>query len=420
MDPEIMAYYKFAFALERVNCQDYVTQHLADALTVGAVPIVDGPADYSRFLPSAIAFIQVHAFIAPEQLAQEIDRLDRNDTLYIERMWYRRGHVGSGNGSEVVTEGEGSGSGGTGRVISALFRETFGGAPESALAMLPSATTTTMRRWTPDQHGVHCGICQLAHNLAKNTYNWTAHTQQRAEISNSYNNNNNSSSPTLGCESEPRYLPGLPAQMQAYDTFLESENDQAVLRQQQEMETLRQKQEQQEQEEQDLGQGDTTVMDPTNVHVVNVTVSFNSHNESDSSSNNATNQSSIIHQPSVVVLHQDVTSHDSSKSLQHLSEGDPAYNSDNTFAYATQDLGDSATTLPLSEVYYLLLLILAMFVGVGALVLILSKSARQKLLWPWRHLFYKKLPRDDPRDAAAPLSLERIMLRELGEDLLYD
>ncbi|KAK3844044.1 MAG: glycosyltransferase family 10-domain-containing protein [Linnemannia gamsii] len=419
---EIMAEYKFVFALERVNCQDYVTQHLADALTVGAVPIVDGPADYTRFLPSANAFVQVHSFIAPEQLAQEIDRLDRNDTLYIERMSYRRGHAGvAGNGSEVVMEGEGGGIGGE---ILTLFRETFGGASESTLTTPPSTATTTTRSWTPDRHGVYCGICQLAHNLAKNTYDWKARTQQRTEISNNNNNSNSSSSlsSTLGCESEPRYLPGLPAQMQAYDTFLQSENDQAVLQQQQEMETLRQKQEQQVQEEQEQGQVDTTVMDPTTVHVVNVTVSFNSHNESDSSGSNATNQSSIISQPSVVVLHQDVTSYDSSKPLQHLSKVDPAVIPDNAFDYATttNGLDDSTTTLPLSEVYYLLLLILAMFVGVGALVLILSKSARQKLLWPWRHLFYKKLPRDDPRDAAAALSLERVMLRELGSDILYD
>ncbi|KAG0369814.1 Alpha-(1,3)-fucosyltransferase 11 [Mortierella sp. AD032] len=419
---EIMAEYKFVFALERVNCQDYVTQHLADALTVGAVPIVDGPADYTRFLPSANAFVQIHSFTAPEQLAQEIDRLDRNDTLYIERMSYRRGHAGgAGNGSEVVVEGEGGGIGGE---ILTLFRETFGGASESTLTTPPSTATTTARSWTPDRHGVYCGICQLAHNLAKNTYDWEARTQQRTEISNNNNNSNSSSSlsSTLECESEPRYLPGLPAQMQAYDTFLQSENDQAVLRQQQEMETLRQKQEQQVQEEQGQGQVDTTVMDPTTVHVVNVTVSFNSHNESDSSGSNATNQSSIINQPSVVVLHQDVTSYDSSKPLQHLSKVDPADIPDNAFDYATTSYGldDSTTILPLSEVYYLLLLILAMFVGVGALVLILSKSARQKLLWPWRHLFYKKLPRDDPRDTAAALSLERVMLRELGSDILYD
>ncbi|KAF9913130.1 Alpha-(1,3)-fucosyltransferase 11 [Linnemannia zychae] len=396
---EIMASYKFVLALERVNCQDFVTQHLADALTVGSVPIVDGPADYSRFLPSADAFVQLSTFIAPEQLAQEVDRLDRNDTLYLERISYRR-VGGSGSESEVVAT-EGSGNGG-GDALLPLFRETFGGASESALTASPSTTTT--KTWTPNRHGVYCGICQLAHSLAQNTYDWTAHTQQRTEkLSNS--NEHDSSTSTIGCESVPRYLPGLPAQMQAYDTFLQSENDQALLRQQQEMETLRQQQEQQQEH------GETT---PT-VHIVDVSVSFNPYNESDPNTSDTTNKSSIISQPSVVVLHQDVSSFESSsESQQHLSEIDPAH-------LITGTSSDIPTpTLPLAEVHYLILLILAMFVGVGVLVLILSKSARQKLLWPWRHLFYKKLPRDDPRDAATAHSLERIMLRELGEDLLYD
>ncbi|KAG0207587.1 Alpha-(1,3)-fucosyltransferase 11 [Mortierella sp. NVP41] len=308
---EIMTDYKFVFALERVNCEDYVTRSLKDALTVGAVLIVDGPQDYSRFAPSANAVVQINSFISPEQLAKEIDILDRNDTLYSKPLSYR---VGSSS-----TEG-----------ISPLFRQTFGTIKSEAGQQAPAApasavTIAAAASWAPDRHGAYCGICQLAHELAQNTYDWTAHTLQQNEKLNK----------NAACESLPRYLPGLPAQMQAYDAYLQNENNQAHLRQQQEMDRLQQQQQQQ------LGDH---------------------------------------HQP--------------------------------TFDRETGE----GNTLPLSEVHYLLLLILALFVGVGALVLILPKSARQKLLWPWRHLFYKKLPHND-RDA---LTLERIMLRELGEDLLYD
>ncbi|KAF9090367.1 Alpha-(1,3)-fucosyltransferase 11 [Mortierella sp. AD031] len=308
---EIMTDYKFVFALERVNCEDYVTRSLKDALTVGAVPIVDGPQDYSRFAPSANALVQINSFISPEQLAKEIDILDRNDTLYSKRLSYR---VGSSS-----TEG-----------ISPLFRQTFGTIKSEAGQQAPAApasavTIAAAASWAPDRHGAYCGICQLAHELAQNTYDWTAHTLQQNE---KLNNN-------AACESLPRYLPGLPAQMQAYDAYLQNENNQAHLRQQQEMDRL-----QQQQQQQQLGDH---------------------------------------HQPTF----DRVTNTTNSKQLSQLN-----------LSGAAALIGETGegNTLPLSEVHYLLLLILALFVGVGALVLILPKSARQKLLWPWRHLFYKKLP----------------------------
>ncbi|KAG9070840.1 hypothetical protein KI688_008381 [Linnemannia hyalina] len=388
---EIMQDYKFVFALERVNCQDYITQHLADATTVGVVPIVDGPQDYSRFSPSENAFVEIRNFLAPEQFAQEIDRLDRNDALYLERLFYRvNKDTGSGEGVEAMAEGTGA--------LLPLFRQTFGGGAISESGMA-EVSSPTIKTWTPDRHGVYCGICELAHKLSQNTYDWTTHTQQRKEIA----SNNTPSAPI--CETSPRYLPGLPAQMQAYDAYLQAQNELAFIRQQEEMEALL-RQEQLE----DSG----SVMSTATVHVVNVTVSFNSNNNTGynvSDSNSLENNT--IGQPSIIVLHQDV----SSSKAQNLAEVDPAT------AYhhhipATSISSTDGTTLPLSEVHYLLLLILAMFVGVGALVLILSKSARQKLFWPWRHLLYKKLPRDE--GGADALTLERVMLRELGEDLLYD
>ncbi|KAF9309301.1 Alpha-(1,3)-fucosyltransferase 11, partial [Linnemannia elongata] len=355
---EIMQDYKFVFALERVNCQDYITQHLADALIVGAVPIVDGPQDYSRFSPSENAFVEIRAFLAPEQFAQEIDRLDRNDTLYLERLSYRLNKDASSDDRvEVMAKGTGS--------LSPLFRQTFGGGAVSESA------------------------------LAANTYDWTAHIQQRKEI---ISNN------IPICEISPRYLPGLPAQMQAYDAYLQAQNELAFIRQQEEMEALLR-----QEQLNDAG----SVMGPATVHVVNVTVSFNSNNNTEHNLSEPNSwENDTINQPSVIVLHQDV----SSSKAQQLAELDPATAYHHTTSTSTSST--DGTALPLSEVHYLLLLILAMFVGIGALVLILSKSARQKLFWPWRHLFYKKLPRDER--GMDTLTLERVMLQELGEDLLYD
>jgi hypothetical protein len=417
-----MAEYKFVFALERVNCQDYITSHVADALTVGAVPIVDGqPLDYSRFSPTENAFLQISEFLAPELLAQEVDRLDRNDTLYLERLIYR----GRG-GKEVdeMVEGEGA----VAAALSPLFKQTFGGADSESAMVATSSASPSTRTWPPDRHGIYCGICQLAHSLAQDTYDWTAHSQQRDAIT---NRRLSLAATTPTCEPSPRYLPGLPIQMQAYDAYLQVQNEIAFDRQQEEMEDLLR-------QEQEVDNG--SVLGPsTMAHVVNVTVSFDDNTNTNTGFNvsdpsggggggGATNQSllenktNFISQPSIVVLHQDVSTSSSSLSkAQELSGLDPATThhhilDDNTLTSSAS--ADDGTTLPLSEVHYLLLLIMAMFVGVGALVLILSKSTRHKLFWPWRHIFYKKLPRDDLNIDA--LTLERVMLQELGEDLLYD
>ncbi|KAF9922519.1 Alpha-(1,3)-fucosyltransferase 11 [Linnemannia zychae] len=402
---EIMAEYKFVLALERVNCQDYVTQHLADALIVGAVPIVDGPKDYSRFSPTTDAFVQLSDYIAPEQLAQKIDQLDRNDTLYKERLSYRL-NSNHDDQSGLIEYG-----------LAPLFQQTFGIVSEPAISTPPPIPTTKVSTWSPDRHGVHCNICQLAHTLAQNTYNWTAYYHQREEKL-------DAAGATPACEPIPRYLPGLPAQMQAYDDFLKLEVDEAHLQQQQDMENIHQQQ-------------DTAIMKPNTVHVVNVTVSLNqtSFNPSGDSKDDSTQDQDVISRPSIVILHQDVNSPVISNSIgsQNPPESDSAVlhpNINNSTISSASTVKESDTmTLSPSELYYLLLLIIALFLGIGAIALILSKDARRKLFWPWRRFFYKKLPCDEQMQSigtgigtstATAMSLERIMLRELGEDLLYD
>ncbi|KAF9162871.1 hypothetical protein DFQ26_003156 [Actinomortierella ambigua] len=75
----------------------------------------------------------------------------------------------------------------------------------------------------------------------------------------------------------------------------------------------------------------------------------------------------------------------------------------------------STTPAVRAELLHLLWLILLLCGGM-AMVLILSlPRTRRYLLWPIRHWFYTKLPQQEQ-----DTSLERVMLRELGEDLIID
>ncbi|KAI7818408.1 hypothetical protein BC939DRAFT_294051 [Gamsiella multidivaricata] len=138
-----MADYKLVFALERYNCQDYVISTLADALTVGAVPIVDGPKDYSRFFPTKNPLVRLNSFISPQLLVRELDSLDKNDALYLERLHYK-----------IVTTTRKT-------KISPSFREAFGRVRETRAVDKKSVVA-----WGPNRYSAYCGICRLAHDLS--------------------------------------------------------------------------------------------------------------------------------------------------------------------------------------------------------------------------------------------------------------
>ncbi|KAF9105881.1 Alpha 1,3 fucosyltransferase [Mortierella sp. AM989] len=338
MPQEIMAQYKFTLALERVNCEDYVTSSLADALAVGAIPIVDGPKDYSRFSPTDDALIQISSFIAPEPLAQELDALDRNDTQYINKLGYRKRTDTGASMEGLVQQQE----------LAPTFKKAFGMRKGHTIDAAAAENGSSFAAWGPDRHGAYCGVCQLAHDISEEIYDWKA---VKKFITSSWSKDN--------CESEPRYLPGLPTQMNAYDDYLQLQNEKSG--------------------------------GATRGHSIDVTIIFDKSKQKE---------------PSVVPpLNLDTW----------IQSGDLEENIPLAAIQQQQQLSPEFKALSPSEMYYLLMLIILLCVGMIALGLITSKSARKFAMWPWRHMFYSKIPEDDQEAQ----SLERVMLRELGDDLVY-
>ncbi|KAF9207714.1 Alpha-(1,3)-fucosyltransferase 11 [Podila verticillata] len=359
---EVIADYKFYLALESANCQDYVTNSLVQALVVGAVPIVDGPKNYTRFSPTGNALVRVDSFLAPELMAQELNALDQEDTVYMTRLGYR-----SLKNNNVITPPQ--------TKLSPLFVDTF---KVAFSGLSNTATVGEKTTYRPDRNGAHCGICQLAHDLAVSQYNWSS--SATASVTNR----------VAVCEREPRYLPGLPTQMKAYDEYLQKEQEHFGPPTLSPPLPL------------DNSTDPSIPINTSNSHSVNVTVSLV---KSDSSTESWIDPTVPIEpQNNQPPLQGTLTSQE--LSIDTLtSKGSVPMNAP-----------------PASEMIYLALLILVLVIGVTALLLATSKEARRIATWPFRHLFYKKVPLHDRREAQRrqQMSLERIMLSELGEDLLYE
>uniref|UniRef100_T1KST4 Fucosyltransferase n=1 Tax=Tetranychus urticae TaxID=32264 RepID=T1KST4_TETUR len=76
--------YKFYLSFENSNCRDYITEKFySNGLKHNVVPITMGahPEDYKRSAP-ANSYIHVDNFLSPRDLAQYLDQLDANDTLF--------------------------------------------------------------------------------------------------------------------------------------------------------------------------------------------------------------------------------------------------------------------------------------------------------------------------------------------------
>ncbi|KAL4232060.1 Alpha-(1 3)-fucosyltransferase 7 [Mactra antiquata] len=76
--------YKFYLSFENSNCRDYITEKFfINGLQHDVIPIVMGaaPEDYARAAPPH-SFIHVDEFDSPEELAQYLHKLDKNDDLY--------------------------------------------------------------------------------------------------------------------------------------------------------------------------------------------------------------------------------------------------------------------------------------------------------------------------------------------------
>ncbi|GJJ73576.1 hypothetical protein EMPS_05934 [Entomortierella parvispora] len=487
---EIMANYKFVLALEPVHCQDFVSTTLADALLVGTVPIVDGPKDYSRFSPTVIqsrdtvpattdasnnnsttttnvktskrateSLILLDDFLAPELLAQELLMLDDKDSQYLKRLAYRDPSK---------------------NLISLLFKESFGGVDSAVVdssTTKSAATTATLTptaqkivSWTPDQQGALCKICEMAQQLAENTYDWTSLARARKVgekgVKKAAADTRWISAQDLlqtltvtgtgeACSAEPKYLPGLPVQMKAYDAFLQKQHEQNPTPPQLQVN----QQQQQQKPSSEPSSEPSPNKDPADPapakitsHSVDVTVSFDSTKAPTTSPETPPDQDPNLpntwiqpgelsgNLPSVIIHHQEHVQELSPESSPAPSSLLPSLSADqNKTLFEQSSLSEGGASPPPFEMYYLLLLILALGTGALALVLITSKRARTLALWPWRHLFYNKVATVDqedpyPRDrllqrnrerrqndrTQATQSLERIMLQELGEDLLYE
>lgn len=53
----ILSRHRFYLSLENANCDYWVTEKLYKAFQIGAIPLVDGPEDYSPFIPSNNRFV---------------------------------------------------------------------------------------------------------------------------------------------------------------------------------------------------------------------------------------------------------------------------------------------------------------------------------------------------------------------------
>ena len=79
--------YKFYLSFENSLCRDYITEKFFNLLDRNIVPIVYGAGNYEAIAPP-------HSYIdalkyTPLQLAEYLDILDKNDTLYNEYFWWK-------------------------------------------------------------------------------------------------------------------------------------------------------------------------------------------------------------------------------------------------------------------------------------------------------------------------------------------
>jgi hypothetical protein len=87
---ELARKHLFYLALENSNCEDYVTEKLWKAFYAGVVPIVDGPLDYDKFLPSDRSVIRADAFPSISDLAHYLLYLTNNRTAYMEYLPWKQ------------------------------------------------------------------------------------------------------------------------------------------------------------------------------------------------------------------------------------------------------------------------------------------------------------------------------------------
>lgn len=80
-DHMLSRYYRFYLSFENSLCLDYVTEKLYRPLSHNTVPVVYGGSNYSFYLPKG-SYIDARHYKSPEALANYLNHLMINDTLY--------------------------------------------------------------------------------------------------------------------------------------------------------------------------------------------------------------------------------------------------------------------------------------------------------------------------------------------------
>ena len=88
-DQTLNTTYKFYLSFENSLCEDYVTEKAYRILKLNVVPVVVGYSNYSDILPPQ-SFIDVRDYNSPKELADYLNMLNKNDTLYNEYFRWRK------------------------------------------------------------------------------------------------------------------------------------------------------------------------------------------------------------------------------------------------------------------------------------------------------------------------------------------
>ena len=88
----LTATYKFTFAAENSETEDYVTEKLFGTLSSGSVPVYLGAPNARKFAPSPKSVIYVSDFASTKELADYLIELDKDDEKYNEYLkWKKEG-----------------------------------------------------------------------------------------------------------------------------------------------------------------------------------------------------------------------------------------------------------------------------------------------------------------------------------------
>ncbi|XP_066505625.1 alpha-(1,3)-fucosyltransferase 11 [Hoplias malabaricus] len=91
-DREFMSFvarYKFHLAMENGLCPDYMTEKLWRPMHQGCVPIYRGSSSVADWLPNAHSAVLIDNFASPQELAEFISALDKDDEEYLHYLEYK-------------------------------------------------------------------------------------------------------------------------------------------------------------------------------------------------------------------------------------------------------------------------------------------------------------------------------------------